>query len=244
MHDQQGDDTARVGDDFKLSKSEKLSKLERMSCFPKVKNMLEQGVSVKEVARFIQEEAKEYLDASRDTVAAAIYRYVQLHTDALIREQVPLPHMGLQQRNIPDVDALSVCNLALATQLDRVMIDYATEKKIKKTINSNTLSMKILSDLLKTKSFLEQREFEKSMETAKAGQSSGSGIELDDMSRLRSGYAAKFGNDIANIVFDPGSRRRIMSALERVKRTSNKDFIEAMKAKRRSLGLPEEDVTN
>lgn len=230
-----------IGEDFKLNKHEKLSKLERMSCFPQVKNMLEQGVPVKEVARFVQEEAKEYLDASRGTVAASIYHYVQRHSDVLIREQVPLPHMGIQLNNIPDINALSACNLALATQLDRIMIDYSTEKKIKKTINSNTFSLKVLNDLLKTKSLLEHREFERSRELAKDGASSGSGMNLDDIPALKAKYAKQFGDQIANIVFDPASRRRIVGALEKVKRGSSLAFIEAMKEKRRSLGLPEED---
>lgn len=240
----QNDDMGRVGDDFKLSRSEKLSKLERMPCFPKVKNMLEQGVSVKEVARFIQEEAKEYLDASRGTVSAAVYHYVQRHTDVLIREQVPLPHIGLQQNSIPDIDALGACNLALATQLDRVMIDYTTEKKIKKTINTNTFSMKVLNDLLKTKSQLERQEFEKARELAKAGVSAKSGIDLDDIPRLKAAYATKYGDKIADVVFSPDSRRRVMNALEKVKRGSSAEFIAIMKKKRRSLGLPEEDAAD
>lgn len=241
---QQDPTSGRVRDDFKLTKHEKLSKLEKLSCFPQVKNMLEQGISIKDVALFIQEDAKEYLDASRGSVQSALYRYVESKSDSFIREQVPLPHLGLQQKNIPDMDAINVCNLGLAIQLDRIYIDYTTEKKIKKTINSNTHSLRVLNDLLKTKSLLEQRELEKSRELVKAGSLANSGINLDDIPRLKANYAAKFGDAIANIVFDPGSRRRIINALEKVKRGSNADFIEAMKKKRRSLGLPEEDPTD
>lgn len=233
-----------IGDDFNLTRHEKLSKLERMPCFPQVKNMLEQAVPIKEVARFIHEEAKEYLDTSRVSVLSALYRYVESRSDSLIREQVPLPHMGLHQKNIPDVDVLSAVNLGLAIQLDRLIIDYTTEKKIKKTINSNTQSLKVLNDLLKTKSLLEQREFERSREMAKIGASGHTGINLDDMEKLKAAYAKKFGDQIASIVFNPDSRRRIINALEKVKRGSSADFIAVMKKKRRSLGLPEEDSTD
>ncbi len=229
------------GEDFKLSKNEKLTKLEKLACFSQVKNMLEQSIPIKDVARYIQEEAKEYLDASRASVLSALYRYVESKADSLIREQVSLPHMGLHQKNIPDIDAISACNLGLATQLDRILIDYATERKIKKTINSNTQSLKVLNDLLKTKSLLERREVERAKELAKTGSLSNSGINLDDMARLKAAYATKFGDHIANIVFNPDSRRRIINALEKVKRGSSADFIAVMKKKRLSLGLPEID---
>lgn len=237
--------TVSLATDYKEDNEAKGTRLEKLNCWPTVKNMIEDGKAPKDIATYIQQEAKEYTDVGHRSLWTIILRYISKQADKLIREQVAVPHMGLQNKSVVEIDSMSAVNLGLATHLDRIMIDYATEKKIKKTINSNTNSLKVLNDMLKTKSLLEMRELEKAREMAKSGVTGAdSGVNLDDMARLKAAYATKYGDKVANIVFSPESRRRVLNALEKVKRGSSAEFIAIMKKKRKSLGLPETDATD
>lgn len=236
----QSQTTGDAGADFVHTQEEKKTKLEKMQCWAKAKNMLESGIPVKEVARYIQEDAKEYTDATRATLASVLYKWVSDRANDFIRDQAPVAHMGMFNK-VQDLDTQNLFNLALAIHMDRIMLDYTTEKRIKKSISGNTTALRVLTEMLKAKSMTEHKEFERLREFTKGGGSTeGNGVDIDNMAKLKAGYAAKFGDSIADIIFNPDSRRRIINALEKVKRGSSKDFIDIMKKKKKSLGLPAE----
>ena len=221
--------------DYEDNSNNALTRLEQLACFPTIKNMIQAGASVPEICRFIREDAKEALDITEKSLRNRLYRFLEKNSKDCLREQVPRPHLALYQEQVEQIEVIKGLDLCLAITLDRIMMDYTIEKKLGKTMSSTTSALKVLNELIKTK-----YQFEEGIRT----QHKSSATESWDafMANARENYRARYGDSVANIVFDPASRRRIVNALERVKRNSSKDFIEVMKKKRRALGLPEEDL--
>lgn len=209
-----------------------LTKLEQLSCFSTVKNMIDSGESVPSIAKFIREDAKESLEISEKSLRNRIYRYIQKNSKDYLREQMPRPHLALYADQTERLELMNGLYLLLSIHMDRIIMEYTVEKKIGKTIASTTSAIKVATEIFKTISEVEDSKDRKTEPEEQSWDKF--------MASAKERYASEWGEPIANVVFNPQSRRRILNAMEKIKRGSSADFLEVMRKKRAMLGLPEE----
>lgn len=210
-----------------------LTRLERINCFNEVKDMLESGVSVTEVTRFIRERG-ECLDISEKSLKNTVYRHLQRENKKLLRQQVPVPHLSLYSKDIERVSVADALNLVFAIQLDRILIDVQLEKQLNKCVGSTSQSIRIASEILGK--LLDAEAAERT-----SGKASTGNVEnvIEQTQKLREIFVAKFGQDDAELALHPEKRRRIINVLEKVRRGDNKDLLAAIAKKKEDLGIVE-----
>ena len=222
-------------DDYQDDGIRALTRLEQLNCFAVVKNMLEGGESVPNIAKFIREEAKESLDISEKSLRNRLYRYIQKNSRETVREQVPRPHLALYQKQVEKIDAVAALQLLGSIHMDRILMEYAVEKKIGKTIISTTSAIKVANDIYRT---IHEIETDLKNQGVQPQQTS---LE-EQMAHFRERYREQWGEAWTNIALNPESRRRIVGAMEKVRRWNSTAFLEAVKAKRESLGIKDDPM--
>ncbi|MBX3040928.1 MAG: hypothetical protein KF789_09510 [Bdellovibrionaceae bacterium] len=195
-------------------------KIDGLSCLADIKLMIENGERLADIAAYIQDEAKEYTDVSRKSLTRSLYRYFN---DSIRSEQVkellPATMLLLKENLQEHIDPIHSLNILLAIQIDRIMIEYSIEKKLGKTINTNTKAISVaatISDLLNkaTSDDLSRRLKGASLDSSPSD-------TLDNMSKVRESYAQKYGEVAANVIANPDSRRRILNIMEKIEKANS-----------------------
>jgi len=195
--------------------------LDNLACIEQVKLMFEEGSRVSDIADYIQDEAKECLDISKDVLIRKLYRYLTdlIKPDAA-KELVPHTVSMLKGNLNETIDPIQSLNIVLAIQVDRIMMEYAIEKKLGKTISSNTKSIQVaayISDLINkaTSDDLARRLKGASLDKPDAGDT------LDQIGKIRDAYAQKYGEVAANVISNPDARRRILNIMEKIEKANS-----------------------
>jgi hypothetical protein len=193
------------------------SKIETLNCFEDVKNMFLAGYKIPEISKFIHEEAKECLDIERFSLNKSLQRYI---TNNLPKEQlkeiVPSTVSMLKDSLQENIDPIHALNILLAIQMDRVMIEYAIEKNIGKTMTSNTKSVDVAA---KITHLLDRATSEDLVRRLKgASQDKTPGDTLDNIGKLHDAYAQRYGEVAANVIANPDARRRILNIMEKIEK--------------------------
>ena len=192
-------------------------KIEGLNCFADIKTMLENGEKVADIAAYIQDDAKEYTEVSRKTVIRSVYRYFN---DCIRSEQtkelLPATMLLLKENLQEHIDPIHCLNILLAIHLDRISMEYAIEKKLGKTLSSNTKAIGVaatISDLLSkaTSDDLSRRLKGASLDSS-------SSDALDGVARMRDAYAQRYGEVAANVIANPDARRRILNIMEKIEK--------------------------
>ncbi len=195
-------------------------KIEGLNCLADIKQMFENGEKVADIAAYIQNDAKEYNDVSQKTLIRSLYRYF---TDCIRSEQVkellPATMLLLKENLQEHIDPIHALNILLAIHIDRITMEYTIEKKLGKTLSSNTKAISVaatISDLLNkaTSDDLSRRLKGASLDTSPSD-------ALDGMARLRESYAQKYGEVAANVIANPDARRRILNIMEKIEKSAS-----------------------
>jgi len=204
-------------------------RLELMKCWPEVMALIDNGEKVEEIAHFIQEDRRESLNVKRKTVVATIYFW--LSKNRAKGERAPTKHLVLIGSMSENVDSLSAINMLFAIQVDRITEHYAVEKEHKNFTNFNNNAIRIAKEIVQTMSEIELKR-RPSPGAASLEQASGASSVNDTylaLQRMGQTYAEKFGINAANVILNDESRRRVMSALEKVRQCESTELMDILK---------------
>lgn len=197
------------------SKEERQTKLTSMRCFPEVENMIGNGEPVKDIVYFIQVEKEEYTDVKPETLAGTLYAYISKQKSKFFDDRSPTKHVSLIRSLGERVDPLDALNMLFAIQVDRLMIDHGTEKKIGKLINSNNSVVKVIKEIAEAIKKVENDSVKYKIHSSNPKTPSQT---LDQVERMRKIYEAKFGSQAAIWAIDPVKRRMLINAMDRVRK--------------------------
>jgi hypothetical protein len=188
-----------------------LCKIESLACFQEVIEKLEVGETYREIAYFIQKERFEYTEAKPESIVVQISRWVQSKGKEYLGHRAPTKHVEMLKSLPERIDSIEALNLIFAIQFDRLMIDYSTETKINKCLNSNTNSLRLILDITRTIDEITDRKHVRPVPFVP----NDSPVSMD---RIRRDFEQRFGANAAMVALNPESRRRVFLALEKVKK--------------------------
>lgn len=206
----------------------RFKRLQNLKCFHKVVSMIEASMPAREIAQYVQEEALEYVDVSRRYLIVLVNQFIGANALRFIDDQIPTGHLQLTNSLSEKVDPMDVYQVLLAVHSERIMMDYAQEKRNGRTTQQNTQNIRAMNDILKSMADVETtrkfrfKEFQQSR-----------GVEdtLASLERAKQKYEERWGPVAAAAILNPESRRRILNALEQVRAVSTGPIADLLSAR-------------
>lgn len=201
------------------------TKLERMSCWPDVLAMLENGVKVTKIAEYIQVERKEYLDVPLSSVEAILYYWLRKHPIHKI-DRAPTRHIELINSTPERVDPLDALNMIFAIMVDRITEHYVAERQNKSYTQFNNQALKIATEMVKTMADIQTKERRYTVPPPAKGPNE----TYNQLEQIRLIYEQKYGGAVARTILNDESRRKILSALNRVRNGNSEALMKILNA--------------
>lgn len=189
----------------------RMSKLEKLQCWPQVHAMLESGDSIDEIVTYIQVTREEYTEVPHNSLRRVVYYWISKHPE-MVSNRLPTTHLQLES-SAPTIDPLAGLNMILAIQMDRISGLYNIEKD-NRTYNYRTeKEIRLAKEILSTIADLEsKRKRYAPPVTTSSGNTLASQID-----HLRQIYTNKYGQAVARVVLSDESRRKVLNALEHIR---------------------------
>lgn len=192
----------------------RFKRLQGLKCFDTVIAMIENSTPVREIAMFIQDEALEYKDVSRRYLQTLLQQYIGQNAMRFIDDQMPTRHLSLTNSISERVDPMDVYQVLIAIHSERMMMDFAQEKRTGRTTSQNTTNVRVMSEILASMANIEttrKYRFKEFQQTR--------GVEdtLAHLQKVKNEYNARWGETTANMITDPAARRRILNAIEQAR---------------------------
>lgn len=191
-------------------RDQRFQKLRALGCFDEAYERICSGWPITQVARFIQDERREYTDISRKGLEQQLTEF---------RKSIPATH--LVAKRFPDIfdkalerveegiDELEELAELYRIQKNRIAIDYKTEKSIHKLLPSMTAEIREARQILESMSTLKM-DLGINHRAPKNVDVSGT-VELDAPISV-----SQFGSErVQKVLDDPESRRRVAGVMER-----------------------------
>lgn len=208
-----------------------VGRLEKLKCWPEVKQMVEDGVSVTDICQYIYYDSKEMQDLKFESLRQYIYKFINEYCTH-VGGRIPVTHFSLLSSAKEQIDPLNAMNVLFAIQMDRIMLDYGVEKQQKKTLKHNTGSLKLATDMAKTINEIQTDVLRMRMRAEKEK-------TVDDTvrqaARIRQEYEEQFGSTAAIVALNPESRRKVYNAMIRLKRRDSKPLLELLKMNKEKM---------
>jgi len=201
-------------------------KLERLKCWPDVLTMIENGESASKIAIYIHGRG-EYLESTQAAVESAIYYWIK-RDKASVGERAPVGHVPLISSTPGRVDPLDGLNMLLAFQLDRVRDLYVSEKRSGRMTKLNNDAIRLSHDILKTMAEIDTKKRRYAPPPPSSSGNKGPGEVIAQLDFLRQTYEQRYGSSAARAIMSDESRRRILNALERVRRGNSEKLSEIL----------------
>lgn len=200
------------------------SKIPELKCIREVRRMIYEGFSSFEVARFIQVDRCEYLEATLESLAVMIRRYIarlEDKGDPLIRNRARVSRTGAYMRSVEDLELMALINGMLAAQSERVLGICDNERKHGNYGRLANDAMRTMAELLKIKSEIETDRRTATMSST-IRQSDGTTyqqvLEVKKMYQQQGDVAARFlGND--------DTRRKLLTIFDRINNGNNPELL-------------------
>lgn len=190
------------------SREPRFKRVRALQCFEEVHNRLLAGWPAAEIARFVQEERKEYDDVTRSSLVGILNDYRSSIPKAeLIARRMPNDFLRAKEAVEQGLNELHELEMLYKKQMDRIGIDLATEKKINKLMPTMTQEMKAAREMLETYA---QLKMDLGLTKRHIGQ-----VELD--AHLLADVAGKYGKEsVVRVLGDPESRRKVLHLAEKM----------------------------
>lgn len=196
-----------------LGRDSRFKKLRALACYQEVYSRICAGWPLAQVARFIQEERREYTSISRHGLEQQLAEFRKgMPPGDLVQKRFPDVFDKAKEKVEKGIDELKELEELYRIQMHRVGVDFATEKGIKKLLPSMTAEIRearaILKDMAELK--LEMGVLGR----APKGVDVNVGVDIE--ATLSEETIAKFGDGaVGEVLKDPESRRRVLGVVER-----------------------------
>lgn len=190
-----------------VSRDEGFQKLRTLRCFNEVYERLLAGWSPSELARFIQESRNEYTHASQVTLMQVLQRFRDTIPPAtLMAKRLPKTFEKAIEKTEDGVDELAEMEKLYRLHMERVNIDFTTEKNIKKLMPTMTQEVRVASELLGRMADL---RMDLGLNTRHLGQ-------VDAAVTIQA-ETSRYGKEsVKKVMEDPEKRRKVLNVAERI----------------------------
>jgi hypothetical protein len=194
-------------------RSAQFKKLRSLACYQEVYERICAGWPLAQVARFIQEERREYTEISRRGLEQQLTEFrKQMPPGDLVQKRFPEVFDKAKEKVEQSIDELAELEELYRIQMHRIGVDFATEKGIRKLLPSMTAEIREARSILKD---LADLKLEMGvLGRAPKGVDVNVGVEVE--ATLAEGVMAQFGDEaVQKVLQDPESRRKVMGVVER-----------------------------
>lgn len=191
-----------------VSRETRFLRLRSIKCFELVHQKVLEGYPMAEIARFIQDERKEYADITRGSLMALLNDYRNSIPKAeLISKRMPRMFEKAQKVVEKGLDELKELEKLYEKQMERIDIDITTEKKISKLMPSMTQEVRAAREILESYA---QIKMDLGINTRHIGR-----LEVDG--QISADMTARYGSEAVGRVLDsPESRRKVLGLVQRL----------------------------
>lgn len=188
--------------------SSPLTRLRTARCFPEIDRRIRLGWSTGDVARMVQEEYKELTDLSFKYLKKTIDKYrLSLPPTELGMSSNSLVVQNATKKMANGLDELAQMEYLFNLQMERINIDVANEKTIKKLFPTTGkevfVALKILNQSVQLK-----------MDLGLLKRQLGS---MEVTGQLAAEAGERYGNNsVGKVIADPDSRKKVLSLAERL----------------------------
>ena len=216
---------------YTVGKEKRMSKLQKLKCWPEVKAMLENSRPVADIVHHIQVVREEYLEIQPRSLQTIIYQWMARHQDEFLDTRIPTKYLNLLDSNIEKVDPTDAVNMIFSIHMDRIMMDYSNERRERKSDYQNTQNLKLANEMIRTMSFLKSDSFKQRLAQLEAKEGSSKGVRetFESIDRVKKAYEERFGQKAAAVMLNPESRAKVYSALAHVRKGDSAQVIELLK---------------
>jgi hypothetical protein len=193
-----------------LGRDTRFKKLRALSCYQEAYDRVCAGWPLAQVARFIQEERKEYLTITRHGLEQQLAEFRKtMPPGDLVSKRFPDVFEKAKEAVEEGIDELKELEELYRLQMHRVGVDFATEKGIKKLMPSMTAEIREARQILETMANLK-------MEMGVLGRAP-KGVDVSvEVEATLTEDIGKFGDGaVEKVLQDPESRRKVMGIVER-----------------------------
>lgn len=183
------------------------TKLRSLECFDEVHQHVLEGWTPSNLAKFIQEDKGEYLDAARTTVISALKDYrASIPPAELISQRMPEEFNKAVKKLKKGIDEVAELEWLTSFQKRRLKIDGETERKINKLLPTMTQEVRAHVEVLRTLASVK-------MDLGVNKRHLGS-LEVD--ATLVSEVTSRYGTaSVAKVLKSAQSRQKVMGVAER-----------------------------
>jgi len=188
-----------------VSRETRFVRLRSLNCFAAFHQKVLDGFQPIDIAQYVQKEAGEYADVTEASLAAIIALYRESLPPILLSAKVPRVNAAAAERVREGLDELAEMEKLYTMQLERIQIDFTTEKNINKLMPSMTQEMRagreILADIAKLKMDLglNERHLGK--------------MEVD--AQIMTDVSKRYDESVGKTLTSPESRRKLLGIAER-----------------------------
>jgi len=188
-----------------ISRETRFVRLRSLNCFPEVHQRIAEGTQAYVVAEYIQNEMGEYKDVGLPSLTSVLTDYRLSLPPTVLAAKVPRVVAAAAERVRVGLDELAEMEKLYAMQLERIEIDFKTEKGINKLMPSMTQEMRagreILADIAKLKMDLglNERHLGK--------------MEVD--AQIMTDVTKRYDESVGKTLTSPESRRKLLGIAER-----------------------------
>jgi hypothetical protein len=173
-----------------------------------VYDKLIEGYPCSEVARFIQDECKEYTDVTRGSLITQLNDFRSTIPKAeILSKKMPEVLLKAKEQVDKGLEELKELERLYRKQMERIEIDLGTEKQIKKLMPSMTAEIRAAREILESYA---QIKMDLGLNTRHLGK-----VEVDGS--ISADAIAKFGSEaVARVLAAPESRRKVLSLAQKM----------------------------
>lgn len=189
------------------------SRIRNLKCFQEVYDRILDGWTLNEVAKFIQDIKKELTDLTPGALVQALQDFRGTIPPAELTKKRLTPVFNKAKAKVEEgIDELAEMERLYKLQMDRIEIDVATEKKIKKLMPSTGQEVRIAKEVLSAYADL---KMDLGLSKRHIGQ-----MQVD--ARLMADVAVKYQGapEVQEVMNNAQSRKKVLNLVERLLSTS------------------------
>jgi len=201
---------------MKPRRSNRYKKLRALACYEAAYARICDGWAATEVARFIQEEHKEYTEISRTGLERMLndFRAQEVPAGDLVKKRFPEVYDAAKDKIEKGIDEVEELEELYRIQMHRVSTDFKTEKAIGKLLPSMTSEIKEARQLLESLANLKMELGLASRAPQEHKHDVNVGVSVE--ATLGQELSQHFSSEaVKDVLQDPESRHRVQGVIDR-----------------------------